>query len=108
MLWTELVKQSAPFRRVVGLSGREGERYGCSSIRGNHMNLGGPTATGLADGLGSVFFNAPVPSGCTLTMVLSMETAETASSLIRTICSRCRYSNTRSRVPFFDHRFIRV
>ena len=37
MPWTELVKQSAPFRRVVGLSGREGERYGCSSIRGNHM-----------------------------------------------------------------------
>ena len=44
------------------------------------MNLGGPTATGLADGLGSVFFNAPVPSGWTLTMVLSIETA---SSLMR-------------------------
>ena len=48
--------------RIVGLSRREAERHGCSSIRGNHMNLGGPTATGLADG--SVFFNAPVPSGC--------------------------------------------
>ena len=45
----------------------EGERYGRSSIRGNHMNLGGPSAAGLADGLGAVFFRAPVPSGCTLT-----------------------------------------
>ena len=69
------------------------------------MNLGGPAAPGLADGLRSVFFNAPVPSGCTLTMVLSIETA---SSLMRTICSRCRYSNTLSSTPFFDHRFIRV
>ena len=69
------------------------------------MNLGGPTAPGLADGLRSVFFNAPVPSGCTLTMVLSIETT---SSLMRTICSRCRYSNTLSSTPFFDHRFIRV
>src|ERR1035438_8408229 len=31
------------------------------------MNLGGPSAAGLADGPGTVFFNAPVPSGCTLT-----------------------------------------
>ena len=69
------------------------------------MNLGGPAAPGLSDGLRSVFFNAPVPSGCTLTMVLSIETA---SSLMRTICSRCRYSNTLSSTPFFDHRFIRV
>ena len=38
-------------------------------------------------------------------MVLSIETA---SSLMRTICSRCRYSNTLSSTPFFDHRFIRV
>ena len=27
------------------------------------MNLGGPSAAGFSDGLGSVFFNAPVPSG---------------------------------------------
>ena len=85
-----------PVRR--GPVRERGERYGCSSIRGNHMNLGGPTASGLADGLGSVFFNAPVPSGWTLTVVLSIETA---SSLIRTICSRCRNSNTRSSTPFF-------
>ncbi len=31
-----------------------------------------------------------------------------ASSLMRTICSRCRCSNTRSSTPFFDQRFIRV
>ena len=33
------------------------------------MNLGGPASTRLADGLRAVFFSAPVPSGCTLTMV---------------------------------------
>ena len=32
---------------------------GRSSICGNHMNLGGPSSPGLADGLRSVFFNAP-------------------------------------------------
>ena len=78
-------QQLASFRRVVGLSGGEGEHQSRSSICGNHMNLGGPSSTGLADGLRSVFFNAPVPSGCTLTIVLS---TETASILMRTICSR--------------------
>ena len=77
-----------------------------ASIRGNHMNLGGPQPPrDLPMDCGPFFFNAPVPSGCTLTMVLSIETA---SSLMRTICSRCRYSNTLSSTPFFDHRFIRV
>ncbi len=81
------------------------ERYGRSSIRGNHMNLGGPAAAGLADGLRAVFFRAPVPSGCTLTAVLSIDNA---SSLMRTIRSRCKCSNTRSSTPFFGQRFIRV
>ena len=49
--------------------------HGRPSIRGNHMNFGGPSAAGLADGLRSVFFNAPVPSGCTFTIVLSSDTA---------------------------------
>jgi hypothetical protein len=30
---------------------RQRERYCRSGIRGNHMNLGGPSATGLADRL---------------------------------------------------------
>ena len=41
-----------------------------------------------------------MPSGCTLTIVLSIETA---SSLTRTICSRCRCSNTLSSTPFLAH-----
>jgi len=49
--------------RVGGLAGREREGYSGSSIRGNQMNLGGPSASGFADGLPAVFFNAPVPSG---------------------------------------------
>ncbi len=43
--------------------GGQGKRYGRASIRGNHMNLGGPSAPGFADGLWAVFFKAPVPSG---------------------------------------------
>ena len=46
-----------PVRR--GLSWGKGEGHGRSSICGNHMNLGGPAATRLSDGLWSVFFNAP-------------------------------------------------
>ena len=85
VLLTKLIQQPTPFRGVVGLSRRERERDSGSSIRGNHMNLGGPTAAGSADGLGAFFFSAPVPSGWTLTMVLSIDIA---SSLMRTICSR--------------------
>ena len=56
---------------IAGLPSCQGERDGGPSIRGNHMNFGGPSGSGLADGLGAVFFRAPVPSGCTLTIVLS-------------------------------------
>jgi hypothetical protein len=48
---------------VGGLARGERGGYSGSSIRGNQMNLGGPSATGFADGLPAVFFNAPVPSG---------------------------------------------
>src|ERR1700688_75089 len=67
-------QQLAAFGAVASLSGRERESYCRSSIRGNHMNFGGPSSSGFADGLRAVFFSAPVPSGCTLTMVLSSET----------------------------------
>src|SRR5688572_16868269 len=53
---SQLTQQLASFRCIVGLSGRERKRYGRSSIRGNQMNLGSPSAAGLADGLGTVFF----------------------------------------------------
>src|ERR1700761_2164512 len=57
------------------MAGRQGEGYGRSSIRGNQMNLGVPSAARLADGLRSVFFRAPVPSGCTLIEVESSANA---------------------------------
>jgi len=82
VLAAQLREQLATFGRIVRLAGREGESYCRSSIRGNHMNLGCPSASGLADGLGAVFFSAPVPSGCTLTTVLSRATD---SILMRTI-----------------------
>ena len=68
------MEQLAALRCVVGLSRGKGEGHGRSSICGNHMNLGGPAATRLSDGLWPVFFNAPVPSGCTL--VLSRDRLE--------------------------------
>jgi len=78
----QFTQQLSPFRSIVRLARRQGERYGRSGIRGNQMNLGGPPAARLADGLRAVFFSAPVPSGWTLTEVLS---SDTASILIRTI-----------------------
>ena len=56
-------QQIAALRGVVRLAGRERKRYRRSSIRGNQMNLGGPSTAGFADRLRTVFFNAPVPSG---------------------------------------------
>jgi len=44
------------------ISRGEHETYGRSIICGNPMNLGGPASSGFADGLGSVFFRAPVAS----------------------------------------------
>ena len=69
------------------------------------MKLGSPSTAGLADGLWSVFLTAPVPSGCTLTEVLSNETT---SSLTFTILSRWSCSNTRSSTLLLDQRFILV
>ena len=87
----DAAQQFTAFDGVGGLPRREGKGYSRSSICGNHMNLGGPSAARFADGLGSVFFNAPVPSGWTLTVV---ESRLTASMRMRTICSRCNCSKT--------------
>ncbi len=43
------LQQRASFWRIASLAGGQRERYGCSSIRGNHMNLGGPSATGFSN-----------------------------------------------------------
>src|SRR5512144_543466 len=51
----ESLQQLAAFRRVMRLARRQRERYGRSSIRGNHMNLGGPPCARPADGLWAVF-----------------------------------------------------
>src|SRR3990172_6227470 len=72
---SDAAQQLAAFDRVGGLARRESNGDGRSSIRGNQMHLGGPSAAGFSDGLGSVLFNAPMPSGCTLTVVESSLTA---------------------------------
>ena len=51
----ERFEQLASFGSVVRLARRERKRYGRSSIRGNHMNLGGPSTSGFADRLRAVF-----------------------------------------------------
>ena len=53
----------AALRGVVRVARREGEGDRRSSIRGNHMNLGVPSAAGLADGLRPVFFEPPCRPG---------------------------------------------
>ena len=88
-------QQIAALGSVVHLAGRERERYRRSSIRGNQMNLGAPSAVAIGQSLGDL--NAPVPSGCTFTMV---ESIETASTRMRTSCSLCSFSNTASSTPF--------
>jgi hypothetical protein len=59
----QLPQQLTSFWSVVRVARGQSERYGRSSICGNHMHLGVPSATAFADGLWSVFFRAPVPSG---------------------------------------------
>ena len=52
-----------------------------------------------------LFFKAPVPSGCTLTLVLSRDAVVT---LIEIICSSWSRVNTLSRTPLLLQRFMRV
>ena len=99
------LQELPPLRGIVRVAGREREGHGGPIIRGSQMKLGVPPAPGLADALGAVFFSAPVPSGCTLMLVLSRLRTSTRMRIIR---SRCRCSNTRSRTPFLDHRLMRV
>lgn len=55
----QATEQLSASRGVVCLAGRQRERYGRSSIRGNHMNLCGPSSARLADGLRAVFLEPP-------------------------------------------------
>ena len=59
----QTLQERAALGRIVCLAWREREGDGGSSIRGNQMNLGCPSAAGLSNGLRTVFFSAPVPSG---------------------------------------------
>jgi hypothetical protein len=55
----QLPQQLASFWSIVRVARRQSERYGRSSIRGNHMHLGVPSAAAFADGLWSVFLERP-------------------------------------------------
>jgi hypothetical protein len=79
--------------------------YPVSSFGSKPPYFGVPVPARFSDGLRSVFFKAPVPSGCTFTEV---ESREKASIRRRTICCICSCSKTRSSTPFFAQRFMRV
>src|SRR5262249_47949536 len=68
---TQFQQQLPPHGSIVRFAWRQAENYCRSSIRGNQMNFGVPSAARFPDGLRSVFFKAPVPSGCTFTEVES-------------------------------------
>jgi hypothetical protein len=72
----------AACRRVTRLARRQEERYGAPSIRGNHMNVGCPSAPHVSDGLRAVVYSALMPSGSAVTIVLSrpMASIRTRSS----------------------------
>lgn len=71
----QTVQKFASFWRVVCVAGRKREGNRSSRVGGHQMNFGCPAAARLAYGLRTVFFRAPVPSGCTLIEVLSKQTA---------------------------------
>ncbi|TAA73794.1 MAG: hypothetical protein CDV28_16012, partial [Candidatus Electronema aureum] len=60
---SQFYQQPAAFRRISGLAGRKRENHRAFSRCGNHMQFCCPSATGFADRLRAIFFNAPVPSG---------------------------------------------
>lgn len=57
--------------RVVRLAGREADAEDLFETRGSQMNLGVEAGPAASDGLRIPVFTAPVPSGCTFTLVLS-------------------------------------
>ncbi len=68
-------------------------------VRGNPRHRGGPAASGAAEGLRTVCFRAPVPSGGTLTTGLS---SDRASRLRRTISVRVADARRPGRAPRFS------
>ena len=60
---TELLQKSTAFRAISTVSGRQRKDYPISIRCGDHMKFGVPPTTCSSDGLRSVFFSAPIPSG---------------------------------------------
>ncbi len=73
--WPQVFKQRAACGCVMCVARRQSERDGCSSICGNHMNFWCSIRRAISRWIVGRFFNAPVPSGCTLMLVESSETA---------------------------------
>jgi hypothetical protein len=75
-IWgAQLLERRAALWRIERLTRLQRERYGRVGIRRDEVDRGVPPTTGLADSLRTVFFRAPVPSGCTLMLVLSSDIA---------------------------------
>lgn len=96
--------QFTAFGRVLRLTWPQREGYGRARVRGKEVDVGVPSATGIADSLRTVLCRAPVPSRCNLTLVLSKDTA---SILVRTTAARCSCSKALSSTPDLAQRLMR-
>lgn len=94
----------APWAECATL-GPTGSAEDLVEARGSQMKFGREPAAAAADGLRALFSRAPVPSGGTLMLVLSILTI---SILKRRMFSNWSSSNTRSSTPAFAHLLMRV
>ncbi len=102
---SRLRQQSASFRGISRPS-RKKRKYHRTFVRcGNHVKFCCPASVVPADRLRVVFFNAPVPAGCTLMTVPPRETASVPTCGTR---SRRNRTKIRSSAPFLLRRFMRV
>ena len=77
------LEQRTTLGRVVSVARRQRKGYDRPSVRGNQMNLGSPSPTGLADRLGSVFKS---PGAVWMNLHRGRIEGE-GFDLMRTICS---------------------
>jgi len=96
--------QLSALGRITGLTWRQTPGDDVACICGNHMNFCTPSAPAASDALRAVFFSAPVPSGCTFTMVESKLT-DSMRTRIRRLC--CSSGNTLSSTPAWLQRAMR-
>ena len=92
-------------RGIVIVTRRQAEDYCRSSIRGNQMNLGVPSATRFPDGLGPFFLK---PRFRRVHLHRGRVQTEGFDLDAQNLLSAVTCSNTRSKTPFLAQRFMRT